>query len=265
MSAGDPKVHLPVVVHLNLHRVQGVGAFHPIRMEPDEAAGAGYSEGAAYGLIHQADLEFWKKFMKNTRRVSLENRKEFPVSDTVFAFTFQPVQMILNAGGSGIWVINNQSLNGVKYVVGVRNRNRALVEGVLNQTPEAHRSAFILGKYSGWSPSPTWPGRKLLEFSEYALIDVPNASTGRSPIRYGNLADLGIDPATLDWRPMPPRASLVPASQPASSSVSPPGGEELDAVCQRFRHELADMLQISGERIAITVDATGTGKLLFHL
>jgi hypothetical protein len=40
--------------------------------------------------------------------------------------------------------------------------------------PEAHRSAFLVGKISDVVPAPKRPERFLIQFSDYALITVPD-------------------------------------------------------------------------------------------
>jgi hypothetical protein len=54
-------------------------------------------------------------------------------------------------------------------------------------------------------------GRFVLRFSEYARVEVPNAwRPQRLPFRYGTLEEVGIDPETLDWMPMPAPAEVAP-------------------------------------------------------
>jgi hypothetical protein len=56
-------------------------------------------------------------------------------------------------------------------------------------------------QYTKRSPS---EGRFLVQFSEYARVDVPNAwPGGRNPVSYGTLNDLGIDVSEIKWQPMP--------------------------------------------------------------
>jgi hypothetical protein len=101
-----------------------------------------------------------------------------------------------------------------------RNANAAWVEG-----PEAHRSAFLIGKVRGVVPSPDHEGRYLIQFSEYAPVKVPDAWKGdRNPIKYvASLKDLGIDPSTLKWEPMP-EAGERPEPVPAPAPVKPNAG-----------------------------------------
>jgi hypothetical protein len=51
--------------------------------------------------------------------------------------------------------------------------------------------------------------RYLIQFSEFARVDVPNAWKGyRNPVKYSSFEELGIDPSTLKWEPIPESASL---------------------------------------------------------
>src|SRR6202021_1132535 len=59
--------------------------------------------------------------------------------------------------------------------------------------------------------------RYRIAFSEFAHINVPDAwpKGYRNPVRYGNLDELGIDPATLKWEQPPKRGALPSARVPA--------------------------------------------------
>lgn len=51
----------------------------------------------------------------------------------------------------------------------------------------------------------TSSGRFLIRFREYAAIDVPHAwkKGDRNPVTYRSLEELQINPAQLNWKPMP--------------------------------------------------------------
>jgi hypothetical protein len=79
-----------------------------------------------------------------------------------------------------------------------RNAHADRTEG-----PEPHHTAFMIGKIKDVVPAAR-DGRFLILFSEYALIDIPDAwDGGRNPVSYRSLDHLGIDPSTLGWKPMP--------------------------------------------------------------
>lgn len=63
---------------------------------------------------------------------------------------------------------------------------------------------FLLGRISGTKEAPENPGRRIIQLSEYADIDIPNGWTGQqNPIRYTSLSELGIDPDKVEWKPFP--------------------------------------------------------------
>jgi hypothetical protein len=75
------------------------------------------------------------------------------------------------------------------------------------------RRAQIGGRHS------TEGGKRpyLIQFSEYARVDVPGVWKGdRNPGEYGTLDELGIDVSVLEWEPMPtppaPIRELTPAT-----------------------------------------------------
>ena len=76
-----------------------------------------------------------------------------------------------------------------QYCVCVQNRNN----GHWGGADQEHHHAFFVGRISAVVPSPERPDRYLVEFSEYAVIDWPNAWPGlRNPVRYGTLEEFGV-------------------------------------------------------------------------
>ncbi|UFN51581.1 hypothetical protein LPC08_25290 (plasmid) [Roseomonas sp. OT10] len=118
---------------------------------------------------------------------------------------------LLADGGTQAWRLKPENVEPLAYCVCVQNRHN----GHWGGADREHHHAFMVGRISGVEPSPEGrPGRYLVMFSEYTLIDVPNAWPGlRNPVRYGSLEDFGItDPATLDWHPMPERRLAAPSA-----------------------------------------------------
>jgi hypothetical protein len=117
-------------------------------------------------------------------------------------FTRKSVEEILRAGGSAGWIAKTEEIEACEYHVCTRSR-REWHEG-----DEPVGSAFLVGrtKHAVPSPNDSNPRRKLVLFSEYALINppIPNVWPGtRNPLNYTTMEKLGIDPATLDFKPMP--------------------------------------------------------------
>jgi hypothetical protein len=118
------------------------------------------------------------------------------------------VNRLLAEGGSQAWRLNPDNARKFRYCVCVQNQRNGLWGGA----DQPHHHAFLVGKIREIVPSPEGrPGRYLVIFSEYARIDVENAWPGlRNPVRYATLEEFGLDPADLEWRPMP--VDLVDAS-----------------------------------------------------
>ena len=119
--------------------------------------------------------------------------------ESIAVFTAKSVNHILTVGGSCSWALNPVHARQLPYVVCTRNARHPQVEG-----REEHGSAFLVGCVKDVVPSPEYPGRWLIEFSDYAEIYVTRVwKSWRNPVRYTNFVDLGIDPATLHFQPMP--------------------------------------------------------------
>lgn len=125
-------------------------------------------------------------------------------------FTAKSVDQILETGGTQSWVLNDKSMDGVGYVVCTRNSDHQYDEECGVRT-EPHNAAFIVGKISGLKMVERRHDRNryLVEFSEYALVNVPNFRSGstRNPVTYSTVYQCrqnGIDLAKLDFQPVPP-------------------------------------------------------------
>jgi hypothetical protein len=103
--------------------------------------------------------------------------------------------------GSQAWRLNPVNARRFHYCVCVQNRHN----GSWGGADQEHHHAFLIGRISAVVPSPERPDRYLVEFSEYARINSPNAWPGlRNPVRYGTLEEFGVtDPDDLTWYPMP--------------------------------------------------------------
>jgi hypothetical protein len=120
--------------------------------------------------------------------------------DTVVVFTRKGMDTIFAQGGSGDWVANVERLDRCSYLVATANAHSRLTEH-----PESmHAHAFLVGKIAGVKDAPENPGRSIIQLSEYAEIDIPDAWGGqRNPVRYLDLSEIGIDPAQVPWKPFP--------------------------------------------------------------
>jgi hypothetical protein len=136
-------------------------------------------------------------------------------SKTAVVFTAKSIERILKEGGTSSWRLDRNHARQCEFAVCTRNAHADWVEG-----PEAHHAAFLVGKVSDVVPA-SEAGRYLIQFSEYALVTVPDAWKGdRNPIKYADIKDLGIDPAKLKWRPMPEPSEipeLTPHAKPSAT------------------------------------------------
>jgi hypothetical protein len=134
----------------------------------------------------------------------------------IVVFTGKSLETILRDGGSQSWKLNPHHAKRCEFLVCCRSG----VDWV--QGPEPKGSAFLLGRVSGVEEStdPESPGRWLIKISNYAQLDIPDLwqrNGGRNPVRYTTLEDLGIDPTTQTFHPVPPQqqtngVALVSAS-----------------------------------------------------
>jgi hypothetical protein len=143
-------------------------------------------------------------------------------------FTAKTVEQMLELGGSQSWVINPQSMRHVEYVVCTRNSDHRW-DDECGPRPEAHNSAFMVGKVSGLKKVDRHNDRDryLIQFSEYALVNVPEFRSGstRNPVTYSDVVQckevLGLAIEALDFKPMPPpsSAALAQATDPPQKTT----------------------------------------------
>jgi hypothetical protein len=137
---------------------------------------------------------------------------EGAVTDVIVVFTAKSVDRIIREGGTSSWTLDRNNARQREFAVCARNAHADWVEG-----SEHHGSAFLIGRISDVVPSQESEGRWLIKFSEFARLDVPNAWKGwRNPVHYSSFQELGIDPTTLTFEPMPAEETTASASmQPA--------------------------------------------------
>jgi len=127
-------------------------------------------------------------------------------NEAVVVFTAKSAKRIIDEGGTSAWRLDRSHARQCGFAVCTRNTHADWAEGT-----EAHRSAFLVGKISDVVPCEPTPendeapnNRFLIRFSEYAVVDFPEIWKGdRNPVKYADLSDLGINPATLKWKKMP--------------------------------------------------------------
>jgi hypothetical protein len=139
--------------------------------------------------------------------------------EVVVVFTAKSTERILNEGGTSAWKLSRNHARQCTYVLCTRNANADWVEG-----PEEHHVGFLMGKVKDVVPAPgAKDGRFLVQFSEYASVNLPGAWNGdRNPVSYSTLAEIGIDPTTLKWKPMPEPAITDSSDGSTSLAASTP-------------------------------------------
>lgn len=177
-------------------------------------------------------------------------------------FTFKSVETLLEDGGSSSWRLDRNHARQCTYAVCTRNANADGVQG-----PEAHRSAFLVGKISGVVPAPNRPGRYLIQFSEYARVDIPDVwKRDRNPIRYSTLEELGIHPAKLKWQPMPPAPAIrTSADRVGLAEADPPLVSYVKKMGDNFALLMsAPILEQAGlaEGSRVEVESFGDGRII---
>jgi hypothetical protein len=157
-----------------------------------------------------------------------------PTDTAIIVFTFKSVERLIREGGTSSWRLDRNHVRRCAFAVCTRNttRNEAAEDDLrdsahVDNAPktEDHQSAFLIGKISNVVPCPILGDRKryLIQFSEYARVNIPDAWRGsRNPVKYSSLKELGIDPAALNWEPMPAPSALK--SAPTASKKAVEGG-----------------------------------------
>jgi hypothetical protein len=111
------------------------------------------------------------------------------------------VDEILATGGSQAWRLSPITAKEATYLICTKNKRHPESEG-----PEPHGAGFLIGRISGIVPAPDEPDRFLVQIDQWAPLDMPDLWTfGRNPIHYTDLSDLGIDPDSIDFQPVPAR------------------------------------------------------------
>lgn len=155
--------------------------------------------------------------------------------DVVMVLTGNSLETMFKAGGSGNWVAKANRVQRCQYLVAVRHGNSSFT-----QDDRPHDAAFLIGKVSGTTE--VEDHRLVINFSEYAEIDIPHAWPGnRNPVTYTSLDQLGIDVSTLSWIPFPTERIAPPAVRPLT--------------IEEAKRGIAQALGIAPECIEITIRA----------
>jgi hypothetical protein len=132
---------------------------------------------------------------------------------------------ILAVGGSASWVLNEKHAKRQRYLVCVRN-----APSVDFADHEPHGAAFLVGiikdlRHVGHDAKGL--KRWTIEISEYAtILKTDTWGEWRNPVKYTSLEELGINPKSLKFRPMPKPTkpvSALPSVRPLSIAEAKQG------------------------------------------
>lgn len=142
--------------------------------------------------------------------------------NTVVVFTARSPGRIIAEGGSQAWVLNPARAKQCEFLVCTQNLHHP--DHNFSDATEPHGSAFFVCKISGIDHSPEGRrGRWIIEFSEYARVDVPDVwKHWRNPVRYTSLPELGIDVTKLKFEPMPNAKDRPAKREPTAPAAWPP-------------------------------------------
>jgi hypothetical protein len=119
----------------------------------------------------------------------------------VCVLTGHNIQRIIAEGGLQAWGLDAEEIKDCEYIVCIQNQNFL---GAL----APHHTAFLVGRLKEAVP-PRKTGAEnqwILLFSEYAMIDVPNAWPGyQNPVFYTDLESFGIASNLLKFQSTPER------------------------------------------------------------
>lgn len=146
--------------------------------------------------------------------------------NVVMVFTSKPLETMFNEGGSGYWSANRARLESCSYIVATKSNT--LREHFPSNVDIKQGSAFLVGKISNIVNSPE-ANRLVIQFSEYAEINIPNVWTGnRNPVAYSDIEELNykhsIDVSKLEWKKFPEdNINLVSDVRPLTLSEAKAG------------------------------------------
>lgn len=173
--------------------------------------------------------------------------------EVAVVFTAKSVERIVREGGTSSWRLDRNHARQCAFVVCTRNAYADWVEG-----PEAHHSAFLVGKVRDVVPCSATPendesdkNRYLIQFSEFARVDVPGVWKGdRNPVRYMTVEELGIDLSSLKWEAMPESDK---ASEPVGQIASVKSAGVPPLTMAEAKKGLALTFNVAPEAIEITI------------
>ena len=187
---------------------------------------------------------------------------------SIMVFTSKDTETILKLGGSQSWRLRIEYARTAEYIFCARRIPHAPTS---LDDMKLHRAGFLVGRISDIVPAIGYPGarRWLVEFDEYAEIEIPNAwpKKNRYPVRYNPTevfaGELEIDLDELGFKKSPPRDEdfcrnyvdpgykgneVKTVSSSASTNDARPGLSIPEA-----KEELAAFYSVPAENIEVTI------------
>lgn len=126
---------------------------------------------------------------------------------TLVVFTYYSIRTMVAERGSRSWVLDAERVRRCTYLVCTRNRDYPnAAPNELAAAPEDHRAAFMVSKVAAVERSPEMPGRHVVRFDEYAILNPQPIAwpVHQNPVWYvENIKDLSIVPDGLNWVAIP--------------------------------------------------------------
>lgn len=172
--------------------------------------------------------------------------------DTLMVFTGKGLNTMIKEGGCGYWVVDHDRARRRGYLVAVRNHHAPWSE---YDVP--HGVAWLVATIRDVVPAPE-AGRWLIRLGQYAVIDRPRPWSGRNPVAYSRLEDLGVDPGSLEWKDFPAQPGEQASSAPPQPNAAPQSAGGVAARPLTFdqaKQGLAAAMGIRPEQIEITIRA----------
>jgi len=143
----------------------------------------GYLEALLLAEIEERERNTIERRIREAHLPRLKTLEEFDYTQSPNVTAAN--ERILREGGTSSWRLDRNHARQCVFAVCTRNANADWVEG-----SEAHHSAFLVGKISDVVAAPDYEGRYLIQFSEFARVNIPDAWKGDRLKRFGQRADI---------------------------------------------------------------------------
>ncbi|CAN5912340.1 hypothetical protein BH23PLA1_BH23PLA1_42670 [soil metagenome] len=174
------------------------------------------------------------------------------VNRAIAVLTRKSAKEIIEAGGSGSWVLNPENAKRQRYLVCCRNPHGAEFDA-----PEPARAAFLVGVIGELVPvgETAWgQHRYRIGITECCRVLVPDVwRNWRNPVRYTSLEELGIDVDTLEFTRLEEAVDAVPKPPRVQQERKRLGKPTLTEAIAEAKEDLAAALGISPDAIEIII------------